>query len=206
MAPRKRKKTSKTKPAKKIAKKTVAKAVSKRSKRAKPAPAHQRKSARAPKSFVRRGAQAALRLARRLAPGLAASRSAYDTDLDRNAANYQSLTPISFLERAANVFPRTHRDRAWQTTHDLRAVLRARATLASALAKRGIGKGDTVAVMLANTPPMLEAHYGVPMPGAVLNTLNTRLDAAALAFMLDHGEAKVLITDREFSADHQGDA
>ena len=72
--------------------------------------------------------------------------------------------------------------------------------LASALADRGIGKNDTVAVMLANTPAMLEAHYGVPMAGAVLNTLNTRLDAAAIAFMLDHGEAKILITDREFAA------
>ena len=71
--------------------------------------------------------------------------------------------------------------------------------LASALAKRGIGRGDTVAVMLANTPAMLEAHYGVPMTGAVLNALNTRLDAAVIAFTLDHAEAKVLITDREFS-------
>ena len=72
--------------------------------------------------------------------------------------------------------------------------------LASALSKAGIRKGDTVAVMLANTPAMLEAHYGVPMIGAVLNTLNTRLDAAAIAFMLDHASAKLLITDREFSA------
>ena len=71
--------------------------------------------------------------------------------------------------------------------------------LASALAKRGIGVGDTVAVMLPNTPAMYEAHFGVPMSGAVLNTLNTRLDAEAIAFMLEHGEAKLLITDREFS-------
>src|SRR4029077_6523855 len=71
--------------------------------------------------------------------------------------------------------------------------------LASALARRGIKRGDTVSVMLANTPAMVEAHYGVPMTGAVLNTLNTRLDAAILAFTLDHAEARVLITDREFS-------
>ncbi|HEX4534471.1 MAG TPA: acyl-CoA synthetase, partial [Rhizomicrobium sp.] len=106
----------------------------------------------------------------------------------------------SFLERAASVFP----DRLAIVHGKLRQnyrdfYIRAR-KLASALSKRGIGKGDTVAAMLPNVPPMLEAHYGVPMSGAVLNTLNTRLDAAALAFMLDHGEAKVLIADREFSA------
>ena len=77
--------------------------------------------------------------------------------------------------------------------------MRARKRLASALARRGIKRGDTVSVMLANTPAMLEAHYGVPMTGAVLNTLNTRLDAAIIAFTLDHAETKVLITDREFS-------
>jgi fatty-acyl-CoA synthase len=149
------------------------------------------------KSFVRRGAQAALRLAQRLKPVL--SRHPYDSDLERNAANYQPLTPLSFLERAASVFPaRTaivHGDQQFTYTQFYERARR----LASALAKRGIKKGDTVAVMLANTPPMLEAHYGVPMSGGVLNTLNTRLDAAALAFILDHGEAKVLITDREFA-------
>jgi fatty-acyl-CoA synthase len=125
--------------------------------------------------------------------------SPYQFDLDKNPANYQPLTPLSFLERAALVYPdhvaiihgplrRTYRD------FDARSK-----KLASALAKRGIGKGDTVAVMLANTPAMLECHYGVPMTGAVLNTLNTRLDAGIIAFSLDHGEAKVLITDREFA-------
>ena len=125
--------------------------------------------------------------------------SPYQFDLDKNPANYQPLTPLSFLERAALVYPdhlaiihgplrRTYRDFYTRSKK-----------LASALAKRGIGKGDTVAVMLANTPAMLECHYGVPMTGAVLNTLNTRLDAAIIAFSLDHGEAKVLVTDREFA-------
>ncbi len=125
--------------------------------------------------------------------------SPYDRDLDRNPANFQPLTPLTFLERAAEVFP----DQLAIVHGPLRRNYRefyARAKkLASALAKRGFARGDTVAVMLANTPAMLECHYGVPMCGAVLNTLNTRLDAAAIAFMLDHGEAKALIVDREFS-------
>jgi fatty-acyl-CoA synthase len=125
--------------------------------------------------------------------------NAYDTDLDKNPANYQPLTPLSFLERAASVFP----DHTAIVHGALRRSYRdfyARARrLASALARRGIGRADTVAVMLSNTPAMLECHYGVPMTGAVLNTLNTRLDAAIIAFSLDHGEAKVLITDREFA-------
>ena len=123
----------------------------------------------------------------------------YDRDLDRNPANFQPLTPLTFLERSAAVFPGhvavIHGDLR-RNYRDLYARTR---RLGSALAQRGIGKGDTVAVMLANTPAMLECHYGVPMCGAVLNTLNTRLDAAIIAFSLDHGEAKVLITDREFS-------
>src|SRR5215216_754537 len=123
----------------------------------------------------------------------------YDRDLDKNPANFQPLTPLTFLERSAAVFP----DRTAIIHGRLRRSYRdfyARARrLASALAKRGIGRGDTVAVMLANTPAMLECHYGVPMVGAVLNTLNTRLDPPIVAFSLDHGDAKVLITDREFS-------
>jgi len=123
----------------------------------------------------------------------------YLTGLDRNAANFQPLTPLTFLERAASVFPdRTAIVHGKQRFSYAEYYARAR-RLASALHKAGMKKGDTVAVMLANTPPMLEAHYGVPMAGAVLNTLNTRLDAAALAFILDHGEAKMLITDREFA-------
>jgi len=123
----------------------------------------------------------------------------YDIDLDRNAANFQSLTPLSFLARAAEVYPDAtaiiHGARSWNYRQfDARAK-----QLASALARRGIKRGETVSVMLANTPALIEAHYGVPMTGAVLNALNTRLDAALIAFILDHADAKVLITDREFS-------
>ncbi|CAA2100174.1 Long-chain-fatty-acid--CoA ligase [Methylobacterium bullatum] len=125
--------------------------------------------------------------------------SIYDRDLDRNPANHQPLTPLSYLDRAARVFP----DHVAVIHGGLRrtyAELYERSRrLAAALRARGIGRGGTVAVMLANTPEMIECHYGVPMTGAVLNTLNTRLDAAGLAFCLDHGEARVLITDREFS-------
>ncbi|WP_342343801.1 acyl-CoA synthetase [Chthonobacter albigriseus] len=125
--------------------------------------------------------------------------SIYDVDLEKNPANHQPLTPLTLLERAADVYP----DRTAVIHGSMRVSyrdLRTRAhKLGSALAKRGLSRGDTVAVMLANTPAMIECHYGVPMCGAVLNTLNTRLDAATLAFSLDHGEAKVLITDREFS-------
>jgi len=127
------------------------------------------------------------------------AKTPYDTDLDRNPANYQPLTPLGFLERAANVFPQ-HTAIVHGPLKRSYAEFYARARrLASALAKRGIKRGDTVSVMLANTPAMLEAHYGVPMCQAVLNTLNTRLDAPIIAFSLDHGEAKVVIIDREFS-------
>jgi fatty-acyl-CoA synthase len=124
----------------------------------------------------------------------------FETDLDKNPANYAPLTPLGFIERAAYVYPNrtavVHGTRraTWSQTY-----ARCR-RLASALAKRGIGSGDTVAVMLANTPEMYECSFGVPMAAAVLNALNTRLDAEAIAFMLDHGGAKVLITDREFSS------
>jgi fatty-acyl-CoA synthase len=125
--------------------------------------------------------------------------SIYDIDLDRNPANFQPLTPLNLLERAAAVFP----DQTAIIHGPLRrsyAEFYARSRrLASALRKRGIGRGDTVSVMLANTPAMLEAHYGVPMTQAVVNALNTRLDAAVVAFTLDHAETKVLITDREYS-------
>jgi fatty-acyl-CoA synthase len=124
----------------------------------------------------------------------------FESGLDRTLANHQPLTPLTFLERAAGTFPdRIAIIHGRQRIRYADFYARSR-RLASALAKQGIRKGDTVAVMLANTPPMLEAHYGVPMLGAVLNALNTRLDAAAIAFMLEHGGAKVLITDREFSA------
>ena len=126
--------------------------------------------------------------------------SSYDTHLGQNSANYAALSPLSFIARTAEVYPDrlaiVHGDlrQSWSQTY-----ARCR-QLASSLQKIGIGKNDTVAVILPNTPPMVEAHFGVPMSGAVLNTLNTRLDAETLAFMLDHGEAKALIVDPEFAA------
>ena len=131
--------------------------------------------------------------------GKRTDKSPEEAGLERNDANYVPLTPLSFLRRAAAVFPaRT----AW--IHGARRASYAdfyerSRRLASALAKRGIGKGDTVAIMSPNTPAMLEAHYGVPMCGAILNALNYRLDAASLAFILDHAGARVLLTDRSFS-------
>src|SRR5258708_6476536 len=123
----------------------------------------------------------------------------FDHNLEKNPANYASLTPLSFLERAAYVYPQRvsviHGAQRY-TWGETSARCR---RLASALTKRGIAVGQTVAAMLPNTPPMYEAHFGVAMAGAVLNTLNTRLDAEAIAFMLDHGEARLLITDKEFA-------
>ncbi len=125
--------------------------------------------------------------------------SAYETDLDKNAANYQPLTPITFLARSAAVYPdRIAIIHGGARTSYAQFYARSR-QLASALTKAGIGKGETVSVLLANTPAMLECHYGVPMTGAVLNTLNTRLDAATIAFSFDHADTKMLIVDKEFS-------
>ena len=124
--------------------------------------------------------------------------SPYDTGLDKTPANYQPLTPLVFLERAASVHP-AHTAIIHGQEHISYGDFYARARrLGSALASRGFGEGDTVSVMLANSPAMLEAHYGVPMAGAVLHSINTRLDAPAIAFMLDHADAKVLIADTEF--------
>jgi len=120
----------------------------------------------------------------------------YDIDLDRNPANFQPLTPLSLLERAAAVFPhRTAIIHGKLRRNYAEFYARAR-RLASALAQRGMRRADTVSVLLANTPALLECHYGVPMCGAVLNTINTRLDAATIGFQLDHAEAKLLIVDR----------
>jgi fatty-acyl-CoA synthase len=120
-------------------------------------------------------------------------------DLPKNQANYAPLTPLTFIERAAYVYPDrfsvVHGAERWTWKQTYARCRR----LASALSRRGIGKNDTVAVMAPNTPPMYEAAFGVPMCGAVLNTLNTRLDAQTIAFMLRHGGAKALIADREFS-------
>ncbi|MFV8834331.1 AMP-binding protein, partial [Aquisalimonas sp. APHAB1-3] len=123
----------------------------------------------------------------------------FEHHLDQTPANYVPLSPLTFIERTAATYPErtavVHGSirRTWAETY-----ARCR-RLASALERRGIGKGDTVAAMLPNIPEMLEAHFGVPMVGAVLNALNTRLDADAIAFMLGHGEARVLIADREFA-------
>ncbi|MGI9258023.1 MAG: acyl-CoA synthetase [Gammaproteobacteria bacterium] len=123
----------------------------------------------------------------------------YELDLEQNEANHVPLSPLSFARRTAEVFP----DRVAVIHGDMRSTWSETYTrckrLASALVARGIREGDTVAVMAPNVPALLEAHFGVPLCGAVLNALNIRLDAEAIAFILDHGEAKVLITDREFS-------
>ena len=189
----KAKKTPVKKPAAKKPRKTAPKIAAKKKPAPKPAP-RARTSARPGRASL---------LRRHPAPRAQTKKSAaspYDSGLGRNAANFQPLTPLTMLERAASVFP------------DHTAIIHGKARtryadfyrrcrrLASALADKGIRKGDTVAVMLANTPAMLEAHHGVPMTGAVLNALNTRLDAASIAYMLEHGAAKILITDREFSA------
>ena len=122
----------------------------------------------------------------------------FNTDLDRTEANYQPLTPLTFLDRAATVFPdhtaivHGNLRRSYSVFYD-----RTR-QLGSALARIGIARGDTVSVLLANTPAMLECHYGVPMCGAVLHSINTRLDAAIIAFQLDHAMSRVVIADREF--------
>jgi fatty-acyl-CoA synthase len=125
--------------------------------------------------------------------------SIFDQDLPRNEANFAPLSPLSFIARAAEIYP----DKLAVVHGDLRrtwaqAYGRCR-RLASSLAAHGVGRGDTVAVMLPNTPPMVEAHFGIPMSGAVLNALNTRLDPETIAFMLDHGEAKAVIVDPEFA-------
>jgi fatty-acyl-CoA synthase len=125
--------------------------------------------------------------------------SPYQQGLDRNAANYAPLTPLSFLERAADVFPKRIAviHGSWRADY---ALLRARCRrLASALERRGVRPGDTVATMLPNVPAMLDAHYGIPMAGAVINALNVRLEADTIAYILDHGEAKVLLTDPEYA-------
>ena len=126
--------------------------------------------------------------------------SIYDRDLERAEANHQPLTPLTFLERAARVFPQTTAVIYGDLRIDYADFYRRCRQLASALAHRGIGRSDTVSVMLANTPAMLEAHYAVPMCGAVLHSMNTRLDAAVIALQLDHAQSRVLITDTAFSA------
>ena len=127
------------------------------------------------------------------------SKNKYEQGLDKNTANFTALTPLSFIERTARVFPDhtavVHGDtrRSWIETYQ-RCI-----KLASALKRRGVKKGDTVAMMLPNVPAALEAHFGIPMCGAVLSALNIRLDAKTIAFILDHGETEILFTDKEFA-------
>ncbi|MFQ5760078.1 MAG: AMP-binding protein, partial [Acidiferrobacterales bacterium] len=123
----------------------------------------------------------------------------YDTDLDQVGANYVPLTPLSFLQRSSTVYPDKTAVIHGDHHYSYREFADRCRRLAGALAAHGIGRGDTVSVMAPNVPAMLEAHYGVPMTGAVLNALNYRLDAATISFILDHAQTKVLSTDREFS-------
>ncbi|WP_288903051.1 acyl-CoA synthetase [uncultured Sneathiella sp.] len=124
----------------------------------------------------------------------------YQADLDSNPANYDPLTPLTFLARSAEVYPEKTAIIHGDLSYSYREFYARSRQLASALTKRGLGEGDTVSMMAPNIPSVLEAHYGVPMTGAVLNTLNTRLDAQSLAFILDHAECKLLLTDREYSS------
>ena len=121
----------------------------------------------------------------------------YETNLDKNDANFVPLTPLSFLERAKDIYPNyealVYENRIYTWTE----VYKRCTKFASALEKIGIGEGDTVSVMAFNTPEIFEAHYSVPMTGAVLNTINSRVDAKTVAYILEHSEAKVLIVDRQ---------
>lgn len=126
--------------------------------------------------------------------------SPFAKGLDKTDANYAALSPLSFLARAADVFPDHTAIIHGKQRTDYRTFYKRSKQLASALSRHGIGKEDTVSVMLPNVPPMLEAHYGVPMTKAVLHSLNTRLDAAIIAFQLDHANCKVLIADREYAS------
>ena len=123
----------------------------------------------------------------------------YEQDLPQAEANYAALSPLSFIERTAEVYPRRLAVVHGRLRRNWSEVFTRCRQLASALERHGIGKGDTVAVMLPNTPAMVEAHFGIPVTGAVLNALNTRLDPETIAFMLDHGEAKVVLVDPEFA-------
>ncbi|MEC9330227.1 MAG: acyl-CoA synthetase [Pseudomonadota bacterium] len=126
--------------------------------------------------------------------------SIFNDQLDQNKANFAPLSPVSFLRRAAQIAPGYTAIIHGERRYTYRQFWERSCRLASALTRRGIGPGDCVAIMAANTPEMLEAHNGIPMIGAVLNSLNIRLDAGTIAFILEHGQARVLITDRAFSS------
>ena len=201
-APAKRKVAAK---AKKPARRVVKKAAPKKPSSPKKAPAPKKL---APKPVARPGLRRSVKsrtsVTRLAAPrpvshkAVLAAHNIYERDLDRTPANFAALTPLQFIERTASVYPdhvaliHGQRRQTWAETY-----ARCR-RLASALVKVGIGVGDTVAIMAPNIPEMYEAHFGVPMTGGVLNSLNTRLDAAMVAFILDHSETKVLLVDREY--------
>ena len=130
---------------------------------------------------------------------MSTSANPYDVGLEKNAANYVPLSPIGFLVRSASVYPNRLAVLHGERRYSWREALERCRRLAGALAALGVGSGDTVALMAPNIPEAFEAHYGVPMAGAVLNALNIRLDPGTIAFILRHGEAKVLITDTEFA-------
>jgi len=201
-APAKRKVAAK---AKKPARRVARKAAPKKASSPKKAPAQKKL---APKPVVRPGLRRSVKsrtsVTRLAAPRpvshktVLAAHNIYERDLDKTPANFAALTPLQFIERTASVYPdhvaliHGQRRQTWAETY-----ARCR-RLASALVKVGIGVGDTVAIMAPNIPEMYEAHFGVPMTGGVLNSLNTRLDAAMVAFILDHSETKVLLVDREY--------
>ena len=123
--------------------------------------------------------------------------SHYDTNLDKNEANYIPLTPLTFLKRAKDIYPDyeavIYEDRKYSWTEVYKRTVK----FASALTKIGVKKGDTVSFLAFNTPEIFEGHYSVPMTGAVLNTINIRLDAKTIAYILNHSDAKVLVVDRQ---------
>ena len=125
--------------------------------------------------------------------------SNYEQNLEKNKANYVPLTPITFLERTKDIYPDYEAIIYKKRTYTWKQVYERAIKFASALEKHGVKKGDTVSIMAANTPELFEAHYSVPMTGAVLNTINTRLDAKTVGYILNHADTKVLIVDRQFS-------
>ena len=123
----------------------------------------------------------------------------YNTNLDKNHANFTPLSPLSFLQRSAEVYPNRKSIVHGSKSYTWSDTFKRSKQLASALTKKGVGKGDTVAVLCFNTPEIYEAHYGIPMIGAIINTINIRLDVDTISYILEHGEAKVVITDNELS-------
>mgnify|MGYP003321803777 FL=1 len=123
----------------------------------------------------------------------------YNTNLDKNHANFTPLSPLSFLQRSAEVYPNRQSIVHGSKSYTWSDTFKRSKQLASALTKKGVGKGDTVAVLCFNTPEIYEAHYGIPMIGAIINTINIRLDVDTISYILEHGEAKVVITDNELS-------